>query len=578
MITPDLVRAHHLGLDGNGIAIGRGVAEHGIGPGIGHCAAKAFAEMGGMHGAQPGVRPGCAVDLRERRQVARLVARRIRMGHVLRSHGLTTRGMFRLRCRQPEKGQVAVHRGFSLDHVQRLLNRDSFKKALFTTCSPKETPPVTALDLTSLCAELRELKLLRQIGRIARICDGRAEVSGLVGVAALGDQVALKGPDGETLMGEIMRIDPDIVHVLPEGDLDGFTVLSPAVLSGPFRIAPCDAWIGRVIDSAGRPLDGRPLARGAVARSIHAAPPPAGQRRALGARLEAGVAVFNTLLPLVRGQRIGLFSGSGVGKSTLLGSFARHIEADVVVLALVGERGRELRSFAEDVLGPQGLARSVIVTETSDKSPLQRSRAALSAMAVAEHFRDSGKQVLLLIDSVSRHAEAYRELRLTLGEPASFRGYPPSLAHRLMALAERAGPGTDDMGDITAVFSVLVQGDDMQEPVADLLRGVLDGHTVLDRRIAERGRFPAVDLLRSVSRSLPAAAADDENPLILEARELLGAYDRAELMIQSGLYTSGADAKIDRAVACWPALDAFLAQTGPENVAESFARLRTILG
>ncbi|MEM1385738.1 MAG: FliI/YscN family ATPase, partial [Pseudomonadota bacterium] len=328
----------------------------------------------------------------------------------------------------------------------------------------------------------------------------------------------------------------------------------------------------------GRPLDGRPAPRGTEARTIQAAPPPAGQRRALGARLEAGVAVFNTLLPMVRGQRIGLFAGSGVGKSTLLGSFARHIEADVVVLALVGERGRELRAFAEDVLGPDGLARSVIITETSDKSPLERSRAALSAMTVAEHFRDAGKQVLLLIDSVSRHAEAYRELRLTLGEPASFRGYPPSLAHRLMSLAERAGPGVEGTGDITAIFSVLVQGDDMQEPVADLLRGVLDGHTVLDRGIAERGRFPAVDLLRSVSRSLPAAASDEENTLISDARALLGTYDRAELMIQSGLYTAGSDPAIDRAIARWPALDGFLAGTGPEPVSESFDRLRTIMG
>lgn len=436
---------------------------------------------------------------------------------------------------------------------------------------------MTTLDLTALSAGLREISPLRKIGRVARICDGRVEVTGLDGIAALGDQVEMQGPQGAPLRGEIMRIDPDCVHVVPEGDLDGFTVQAPAVLKGPFRLAPCDAWIGRILDSAGRPLDGRPAPRGPEARTIQAAPPPAGQRRALGPRLEAGVAVFNTLLPLVRGQRIGLFAGSGVGKSTLLGSFARHIEADVVVLALVGERGRELRAFAEDVLGPEGLARSVIITETSDKSPLERARAALSAMTVAEHFRDAGRQVLLLIDSVSRHAEAYRELRLTLGEPASFRGYPPSLAHRLMSLAERAGPGVEGMGDITAVFSVLVQGDDMQEPVADLLRGVLDGHTVLDRRIAERGRFPAVDLLRSVSRSLPAAATEDENTLISDARALLGTYDRAELMIQSGLYTAGSDPAIDRAVACWPALDAFLAGTGPEPACESFERLGTIL-
>ncbi|MCV6597541.1 MAG: FliI/YscN family ATPase [Mangrovicoccus sp.] len=444
------------------------------------------------------------------------------------------------------------------------------------TCSQLEKP-VSHIDLSALSADLQSISPMRPIGRIERIRDDRVELSGLTGFAALGDQVTLKGQEGRKLRGEIMRIDPDVVHVIPEGDLDGFTAQAPALLDGPFRITPSEDWIGRILDSAGRPLDGRPMPRGTLSHPIHTLPPPAAERRSLGPRLEAGVAVYNTLLPLVRGQRIGLFAGSGVGKTTLLGNFARHVDADLVVLALVGERGRELRDFAEDVLGADGLARSVIITETSDKSPLERARAALSAMTVAEFFRDQGKHVLLLIDSVSRHAEAYQELRLSLGEPASFRGYPPSLAHRLMALAERAGPGHGSAGDITAVFSVLVQGDDMQEPVADLLRGVLDGHTVLDRKIAERGRFPAVDLLRSVSRSLPRAATQEENSLIQEARALLGSYDRAELMIQSGLYSKGTDPQIDRAIACWPALDAFLAQTEPETIAESFDRLRGIL-
>ncbi|MEM1362036.1 MAG: FliI/YscN family ATPase [Pseudomonadota bacterium] len=435
---------------------------------------------------------------------------------------------------------------------------------------------MSSTDLSALSAGLRDISPLKRIGRISRIADGHVEITGL-NTAALGDQVDLARPDGKVLRGEIMALSAGGVEVMPEGSLDGFEVRCPATLKGPLRVFPNEDWIGRIWDSSGRPLDDGPPSRGSEPRLLQADPPPAAQRRGLGTRLETGVPVFNTMLPLVRGQRIGLFAGSGVGKSTLLGSFSRNIEADVVVLALVGERGRELRDFIETVLGPEGLARTVIVTETSDKSPLERSRAALTAMCVAEFFRDKGRQVLLLVDSVTRHAEAYRELRLSLGEPASFRGYPPSLAHRLMSLAERAGPGTAETGDITAVFSVLVQGDDMQEPVADVLRGVLDGHTVLDRRIAERGRFPAVDLLRSVSRSLPAAASDEENRLITEARALLGTYDRAELMIQSGLYTRGADPRIDRANACWPALDDFLGGTGPQPVVESFERLKSIV-
>jgi flagellum-specific ATP synthase len=290
------------------------------------------------------------------------------------------------------------------------------------------------------------------------------------------------------------------------------------------------------------------------------------------------VAVFDTLLPLVRGQRIGLFAGSGVGKSSLLAKFARGVEADVVVIALVGERGRELREFTERVLGPIGMERSVVVTATSDQSPIMRRMCALTAMAVAEHFRDQGKHVLLLVDSVTRFAEAHREVALAGGEGASLRGFPPSLNQAIMGLAERAGPGPEGTGDITAVFSVLVAGSDMEEPVADILRGVLDGHVVLDRRIAERGRFPAIDLLRSVSRSLPEAASEDENEMIAEARKLLGAYDRAEMMIQAGLYTMGSDQLVDRAIKIWPRLDSFLAEASPAmGVAGSFERLKASL-
>lgn len=432
-------------------------------------------------------------------------------------------------------------------------------------------------SFAGLIAEMQRIRLVRPTGRIVGLGGGVIRASGLGRTAALGDRVSLPRSRGDDLGGEIIQLSRDDVTILPEALPEGAAIGDPVVHLGAEPLFPDESWIGRLIDATGNPLDGRPLRRGPHARLPRSAPPPAAGRRALGARLETGVAVFNTLLPVVRGQRIGLFAGSGVGKSTLLGKFARHVQADVVVIGLVGERGREVNEFVDQVLGREGLARSVVVAATSDQSPLLRRRAAMTAMAVAEHFRDRGRHVLLLMDSVTRFAEAHREIALASGEGASLRGFPPSTAQMIMELGERAGPGPAGAGDITAVFSVLVAGSDMEEPVADILRGVLDGHVVMDRRIAERGRFPAIDLLRSVSRSLPAAATGAENDLIARARRLLGAYDRAEMMIQSGLYMAGSDPLIDAAIRVWPGLDAFLAQDERENTGASFARLAAVL-
>ena len=297
----------------------------------------------------------------------------------------------------------------------------------------------------------------------------------------------------------------------------------------------------------------------------------------MGARLDTGMAVFNTLLPLVQGQRLGLFAGSGLGKSSLISHFAKHMQADVVVLALIGERGRELADFVTHALGPEGMARSVVVATTSDQSALMRRRCAFSAMSVAEYFRDKGAQVLLLADSITRFAEAHREIAIASGEVPAMRGYPASTAPMIMALCERAGPGAIGAGDITALFSVLVAGSDMEEPVADILRGVLDGHVVLDREIAERGRYPAINLLKSLSRSLPVAATEAENQLIQTARQLLGAYEESALMIRAGLYVSGSDPLLDRAIKIWPDLDRFLGEKETLGVDNSFRRLANIL-
>ncbi|MRX49251.1 FliI/YscN family ATPase [Paracoccus sp. S-4012] len=417
---------------------------------------------------------------------------------------------------------------------------------------------------------------VRRFGRVTALGSGLVTIEGLSTRASIGDRVRF---EDAALGAEIVRLGPEGAVALAEGGLDGLGIAALAELEPPPVIAPHDGWLGRVVDCFGQPLDGRPLAPGGRPRPFRAPPPPATQRRRLGERLDTGLAVFDTLLPLVRGQRIGLFAGSGVGKSTLLGDLARGVGCDVAVIALIGERGRELRELVEEVLGPEGLARSVVVAATSDQSPLLRRRCAWAAMAVAEHFRDAGRHVLLLADSVTRFAEAHREIALAAGEAPSYRGFPASTAHLIMALAERAGPGTEGTaGDITAVFSVLVAGSDMEEPVADILRGVLDGHVVLDRAIAERGRFPAVDVLRSVSRSLPAAATEAENALIQRARGLMGAYAGSELMIRAGLYAPGSDAELDEAVRLNPALDRFVGERAPGGAAESFALLQAALG
>lgn len=426
----------------------------------------------------------------------------------------------------------------------------------------------------ALVSEISTVTQKVRMGRVSSIGRGTVMVTGLEDVAALGDRLVI----GARLGGEVVALRPDAITVLTDHMAEGLQMGTLARLVGQAGISPDNSWIGRVVDPFGNALDGRVIFKGPRMRPLLAAAPAAATRRRLGERLETSVAVFDTLLPLVRGQRIGLFAGSGVGKSTLLGKFARGVSSDVVVIALIGERGRELREFIERVLGPEGMARAVVVTATSDQSALVRRRCAWAAMAIAEHFRDQGLHVLLLADSVTRFAEAHREVALAGGEDASLRGYPPSVAPAIMAWAERAGPGPEMSGDITAVFSVLVAGSDMEETIADILRGVLDGHIVMDRKIAERGRYPAIDLLRSVSRSLPDAATQEENADISNARRLLGAYDRAELMIQAGLYSKGSDPLIDNAIRVWPALDAFLGEDAPEDgIAGSFHRLRAAL-
>ncbi len=436
---------------------------------------------------------------------------------------------------------------------------------------------MTEKPLLALTSEIAGMRRVRHVGRISAIQSHLIRITGLSRVATIGDRVEIDRKGTAALGGEVLQLNGDLADVMPDNPPDGVSIGARAWLADSNLIRPCDRWIGRIFDPFGQPMDGQPLPKGEFGRALRADPPPAACRRGFGPRLETGMAAFNTFLPVVRGQRLGLFAGSGVGKSNLLATLGRNMEADVVVFALIGERGRELRHFIETGLGPEGMERSVVVAATSDQSPLARRRCAWTAMAVAEHFRDAGHQVLLMFDSITRFAEAHREVAIASGELPALRGFPASTSHMIMSLCERAGPGANGSGDITALFSVLVAGSDLDEPVADILRGVLDGHVVLDRQIAERGRYPAIDLLRSVSRSLPQAATDDENQTILRARALLGAYARSETMVRAGLYSEGSDPELDQAIRVWPELDAFLAEIESVSTQNSFDRLRLIL-
>ncbi len=427
--------------------------------------------------------------------------------------------------------------------------------------------------LSQLHTAIAPLRSVRKVGRVLGVAAGTVQVSKETGDTRVGDRACVLAR-GRQIQGEVVKLDQHAVHVLTDGDPNGVSIGDRVVLDAPPAFAPHDSWVGRVIDPDGRPLDGRPILPGHAPVDLNADPPPPHGRRAMGKRLETGLAVFNTLLPLVQGQRTGLFAGSGVGKSTLLADLARGVQADVIVIALVGERGREVRHFVEDVLGVEGMQRSVVVAATSDRAPQVRRRCAQAAMAVAEYFRDEGQQVLLLIDSVTRFCEAHREVAIAGGESANLRGFPASTGPAIARLCERAGTGAGTAGDITAVFSVLVAGSDMDEPVADMLRGVLDGHVILDREIAERGQFPAVDVVRSVSRSLPEAANTQENTLIAQARTHISTYVKSELMIQSGLYTPGFDPTIDTAIQYMPALTSFLTMKDSRGTMAHFAKLR----
>lgn len=413
-------------------------------------------------------------------------------------------------------------------------------------------------------------------GTVTALSSGMITIEGISEFAGIGNEISIT-TGGQTLHGEVLSVSSTSAIALLFSGSEDVRIGNRVVVHPEATITVGDHWLGKVVNYRGEVAgDNTPLGQ-ATSRSLNSPPPEAHKRRSLGDRLDTGLMMTDTLLPICRGQRIGLFAGSGVGKSTLLGALAQGVGADRIVIGLIGERSREVNEFAERILSPEAAARTVIIAATASEPPGAKKRAAFCATTAAEHFRDEGHSVLLIMDSITRFAEAHRETALLAGETPALNAFPPSTVRVISELAERSGPGTDSAGDITAIYSVLVAGSDMEEPVADMIRGVLDGHIILSREIAERGRFPAVDVLRSVSRSLPNAATEEQNQLLTDYRRNIALYEEVAPMLRADLYEYGKDATTDRAIALYPALDKFAGSVNLGAVEEAFFELRKIL-
>jgi flagellum-specific ATP synthase len=434
--------------------------------------------------------------------------------------------------------------------------------------------------LRNLLAAVERIDPLTIHGRVAAVNGLLIEARGGLTRLSVGARVEITRRDGAPLAAEVVGFRETHALLMPFGPVEGVAPGAEIRIDAAnASVRPTLAWRGRVIDAFGEPIDGLgPLPQGPTPYPLRAAPPAAHARARVGERLDVGVRAMNVFTTCCRGQRLGVFAGSGVGKSVLLSMLARGAACDSVVVGLIGERGREVREFIEETLGEQGLRRAIVVVATSDEPALKRRQAAYMTMAIAEYLRDQGQEVLCLMDSVTRFAMAQREIGLAAGEPPTTKGYTPTVFTELPKLLERAGPGPRRAdgtvgGPITGLFTVLVDGDDHNEPIADAVRGILD------RSIAERGRYPAIDVLRSISRTMPACQLPHEREIVSAARQTLAAYANMEELIRIGAYRAGADPIIDRAIALNPALERFLSQDKDEatTLEASFVRLDAIL-
>ena len=421
--------------------------------------------------------------------------------------------------------------------------------------------------MKSLVAAVERLDPLTVSGRVAAVNGLLIEARGGLSRLAIGARAEIVRFADKPIAAEVVGFRDNRALLMPFGPVEGVAP-GAEIRIQPLgsAVRPTKAWLGRIVDSFGQPIDGKgPLPQGIAAYPLRASPPSAHTRARVGARLDLGVRAMNVFTTCCRGQRLGVFAGSGVGKSVLLSMLAKNADCDAVVVGLIGERGREVREFIEETLGEEGLKRAIVVVATSDEPALKRRQAAYMTMAIAEFLRDQDMEVLCLMDSVTRFAMAQREIGLAAGEPPTTKGYTPTVFTELPKLLERAGPGPirpdgTTAGPITGLFTVLVDGDDHNEPIADAVRGILDGHIVMERTIAERGRFPAINVLKSISRTMPGCLLPHERDIVSRARQTMSAYANMEELIRIGAYRAGADPLIDRAIELNPALENFLGQ------------------
>ena len=434
--------------------------------------------------------------------------------------------------------------------------------------------------MQNIISEISRISSFQYYGRVAAIQGLLVEIGGIQRHLSIGSRVNLRARDGGKIICEVVGFRDDRALLMPFGVLEGIGIGCKAEIAERDPVVfPNASWLGRVVNAMGEPIDGGPpLMAGPMSVPYRNAPPPAHARQRVGEKIDLGVRVLNSFVTCCRGQRMGIFSGSGVGKSVLFSMLARNTAADVNIIGLIGERGREVQEFIKDDLGEEGLKRSIVVVATSDESALMRRQAAYLTLALAEYFRDQDKDVLCLMDSVTRFAMAQRDIGLSGGEPPASKGYTPTVVSELPKLLERAGPGAGK-GSITGLFTVLVEGDDHNEPIADAVRGILDGHIVMERQIAERGRYPAVNVLKSISRTMPGCNTDAENQIISKAKQYLAVYDDMAEMIRLGAYRKGADPLVDEAIHYFPLLERFMAQSKQDktSLADCYAELAKIL-
>jgi flagellum-specific ATP synthase len=433
--------------------------------------------------------------------------------------------------------------------------------------------------MRALVEQIAEIDGVEIYGRVVGVRGLMVEVAGPLHAMSVGARVVVETA-AQPIPCEVVGFSGGHALLMPFGPLEGVRRGCRALVSSARgAVRPSPAWLGRVVNAMGEPIDGKgPLPAGAVPYPFRAPPPPPHGRRRIGSAIDLGVRALNTFITCCHGQRMGIFSGSGVGKSVLLSMLARNVKADVSVIGLIGERGREVQEFIQDDLGEAGLARSVVVVATSDETALMRRQAGYLTLAIAEYFRDCDQHVLLLMDSITRFAVAQREIGLAAGEPPTAKGYTPTVFAELPRLLERAGTGAGE-GSITGIFSVLVEGDDPNEPIADAVRAILDGHIVMERAIAERGRYPAINVLKSVSRSMPRSADPQYLEVLARARRVMATHADMEELIRLGAYRAGSSPEVDKAIALNPALEAFLAQDKAEStsLSEGYQRLAQIL-